>query len=675
MNRRTYLISAALMAGSIASMAQFSVTLKPSGEKKIVENGTIGQSEAVPTFGGIPMSYISEVTVSGLSQDEAGTTLSIPADAAWQKPAAVLDITSILGENEPEKRNVYSAEYMLDIAGLPCFTTQSLDEALEGSSMIVISSNIKKSTFSAQDIAKMKQFVEDGGIIVAPAMASNIPAEMKGLFGLSAVGDATKKDGRLINWQGAGSGEMAYIDAPEEIATAIGGISTYSLTPSTGKTLAIFDSKPENAVVVRNDLGKGRTYAFGLLWRDVIQRAQLQKSLATGRGKSNTFDPSADMYPLFLRAAFVEANPAASWKFTVPDGYDSIIVPTHDCDSRTAYDEMHYMADYEKSLGFSGHYFLTVHYFRQSPYMSAFYCDETRPAVEALLKDGHTIGSHSICHYPDFGSYKGAELEAHFPLKEYTRDEYAAYTTRDMDSGESFGSTWAELVLSKQILEEDFKIKVRAFRSGHLCVNSLMPEAHKIAGYSFSSCYTAAPVQSQFPFIQRMENDWQGDPTGTLQMPIHFSDVYSSESMDENNYLQKVDGWIEIMGKLKNNYSPAILLIHPNREWKMLAQKKLIDNVDLAECGLYNFVDYGDFWLRRTNFNFSTCYSAAEKKMIVRVNAADIEANHGMGIMIETPSAADAAGNVAIITLVDETGKVHPATIRTVTPTRHLLVI
>lgn len=675
MNHRIYLLSAAILTGAALAQAQFSVTMNSDGGKRIVADGSFDHSSEVSTFGGIPVSEIAEIEVSQLPQDSPGTIVELPADARLQKPVAVLDITSILNEDETEKRNVYSAEYMLEVAGLPHLTTSSLAEALDASSMIVISSNIKKGTFSDADVQKMGMFVEEGGIIVAPAMASNVTDAMKSLFGLETIASSTKKSKRMIHWTNPGTAEMVYIDAPEEIQTAIGEISAYAMAPASGTVLATFDGNEADGAVVKNSLGKGHTYAFGLLWRDVIQRPQLQKTLTTGRGKSNTFDPSADMYPFFLRAAFVVGNNATAWKFTVPDGYNSILVPTHDCDSRTAYDEMHYMADYEKGLGFRGHYFLTVHYFRQSPYMSAFYSEETRPAVQALLDDGHTIGSHSICHYPDFGSYKGAELEAHFPLEEYTREEYAAYTTRDIDKNESFGSTWAELVLSKQILEEDFGVKIRAFRSGHLCVNSLMPEAHKIAGYAFSSCYTAAPMQSQFPFIQRMENDWRGEPTGTLQLPLHFSDVYSTESMSEENYLEKVDGWIEIMGKLTDNYSPGIVLIHPNREWKMLAQKKLIDNLDLTECGLYNFQDYGDFWLRRGALDFRSYYVAGEGKMYLQVDAADISDSHGVGIVVEAPSASEGDNPVKSISLIDETGKVHPAKIRMLTPTRYLLVI
>lgn len=405
--------------------------------------------------------------------------------------------------------------------------------------MILLTSQPKKATFSESDIDMLKEYVASGSLLFSPNIGSTAPASLKDLFGVSAVSVHSKKSKRSLCWTSDTHPELVYVDEPEEQATALGAINVSVLTPSTGEALAFSDGDASMPIVVKNSVGKCAAYLFGLLWRDVVQRPQLDKDMETGRGKSNTSEPSADMYPLFIRAAYVASLPAAAWKFTVPEGYTSVLIPTHDCDSRTAYEAMHYMADYEKSLGLRGHYFLTVHYFSQPGYLSAFYNDETIPAAKALLEDGHTVGSHSICHYPDFGSYKDAELRERFPLKEYDRDGYAAYASHDINTKTSYGSTWAELVLSKRIIEEDLGNKVRSFRSGHLCVNSLMPEAHRIAGYNFSSCYTATSVHSQFPFIQRMTNDWSGEPTGVLQIPLHFSDVFSAESMSEANYKEK----------------------------------------------------------------------------------------------------------------------------------------
>ena len=44
-------------------------------------------------------------------------------------------------------RNLYSAGYILEVAGIPYSTTQSIEEALDGSGMILFSSPVKKHVY------------------------------------------------------------------------------------------------------------------------------------------------------------------------------------------------------------------------------------------------------------------------------------------------------------------------------------------------------------------------------------------------------------------------------------------------------------------------------------------------------------------------------------------------
>lgn len=651
------------------SLAQFIVETN-SGNAISVSDGHFSRTTANQSgfsFGNIDIANIYEIHSANYIPDPNDP---IPQDAVKIKKAAILDLTGTVMENESQQRNLYSCQYMMSITGIPYFITTSLEEAVSESSLILLTSTPKATTFSAEEIAMLSDYVSNGALLFAPNINTWATEELKTLFGVAQVSAPTKKAGCTLVWSKDKHPELYYIDEPEEQTTAIGSISVSKMTPSTGEALGYFNGDSASIGVVKNTIGNGATYLFGLQWRDVIQRGQLDQDVNTGRGSSNTFEPSADMYPLFIRAAYTAANPVTTWKHTVPDGYHAVLIPTHDCDSRTAIDSMYKMAEYEQSIGLRAHYFITVHYFRQKGYMSSFWNEETLPEIKKLLRSGHTIGSHSICHFPDFGTYKGTALDEHFPMKQYTREEYADYATHDMESGKSYGSTWAELVLSKQIIEEDLGIKVRAFRSGHLCTNSYMPEAHKIAAYDFSSCYTASSVQSQFPFIQRMRNEWEGAPTGTLQMPLHFSDVYKGESMNENNYKEKAQEWIRLFNKLKGNYASSIILIHPNRGWKMIAQKILIDSFNKSDCGLYNFIDYGDFWLGRDKFDYDAFFVPGENKVIIKAKSADIAANPSLAIAIEAQ-----IDDLSTIVLIDEHGVERPTQMRTLAPNRQLLIL
>jgi len=483
-------------------------------------------------------------------------------------------------------------------------------------------------------------------------------------------------------FQGGGGGadkELEYIDEDEERVTSLGrgntldgeSIKTYGYTlaaDTAAEVLAHFETG-ENAVIRRN-IGHGRVYVFGFLWRDIIQRSQLNKDFAAQRNSSNAFEPSADVVPLFLRSAFARQQKVCVWKFTIPDGYESLIIPTHDCDSRTAYDSMYYMSEYERDLKVKSHFFLTVHYFRDAGYLSAFYDDITKEKARQLLADGHTVGSHSVCHFPDFSQTE------RFPLTVVTMDEYAAVAHHVADSTEdgttTGGSTWAEVVLSKQIIEDDLQNTVRSFRTGHLCMNKNIPVAEQEAGYHFASCYGAGDVLSEFPFRERLGNDWSGEFNGVLQMPLHISDVISSSPISADNWMEKPAMWHAVQGKLQGNYAPAILLIHPNRKWKMEAEKLLVDMTDTNRVGLYNFEDFGDFWNRRRALQFD--YSYDEERSLVKILLTEGESVEDLQHMAFAIDMDTDAASVSQVDVVDAAGNVvAKGTVKPISPHRLLV--
>lgn len=553
-----------------------------------------------------------------------------------EKRVALLDMTVRNGETEDgssDGRNLYSATHILEVAGIPFFTTKNLSKALEESNMILFSSAVRSRTFSDADLKQLSEWVEKGGVVVSPACV-DAGGAISELFGIQSSSYSKKRFS--VSWEDGMmmEKELEYMDEPEEKDISLGNaklgeaIKSYGYTLSTAACMARF-STGEPAVAV-NALGNGRVYSFGVLWRDVIQRPQLNKDFLAQRSYSNDFEPSADAFPLFVRSVYAKHNEISVWKSTVPDGYCSVLIPTHDCDSRSAYDEMYHMSGYEKSIGMKGHYFLTTHYYRDSPYLSAFYDAESVGKSLGLIADGHTVGSHSVGHFPDFS------VTANFPILKTTREEYTPHY--DLSTGTTTGgSTWAELALSKKILEEDLGNRVRSFRSGHLAMNKNIPVVLEEEGYSFSSCYGAGDVMTCFPFFDRIGNEWTGRQSKVLQMPLHFSDVINDNPMNEENWHEKPDLWLKIMNKLAGNYAPSVLLIHPNRQWKMEAEKMLVEKMDRTNTALWNFEDYGDFWIGRRNLTFGFSGVEGKEKVMIRVSRSEISENPHLSFMVELP--------------------------------------
>lgn len=671
--KHSLLLAAFATALTVQSLhAEYVITLN-DGSRHTVESATVAPFGTNSfTIGSYPADKVTEVAHNPVGQSSPLSTIEFPEGTP--RRVAILDVAAVNNETEASgdfARAVYSAEYMASVAGLPSFTTTSFTEAMEGADLILISSRVrcgknKCNTIPAATLPALRKWIEDGGVLVAPLIETGTDeADVLSLFGLDAVA-AQAKNHTTIKWDASLSApELVYFDQPEELETCIYNnyIQTVSYTPSASATvLGRYDDG--TPAVVKNTLGKGATYTVGLKWRDVVARAQMNKDDEKSHPTSNAYVPGADIYSLLLRAIYVANRPFTAWKYTVPDGKDAVLIPTHDCDSNTAYEEMYWMGDYEHSLGVNGHYFFTAHYFRDSPYMSAFYNDANIERVKALVAQGHTLGSHSICHFPDFN------VVDRFPYEEVTEQEYSERAHLDNDTKISTGgSTWAEIVLSKRILERDISVKCRGFRSGHLCTNRLFPKALVEGGYDFASCYAAADLSANTPFFVRDNNDWAGSLTPVLQMPLHFSDVYKADPMDENNWRAKAESWHPIFEKLRGNYLSSIILIHPNREYKMQALKVLVDKMDLTRTSLYNLYDYGDFWVGRDKFTFDMA-SDADGNVIVRAKADDLKANPHLSIVVETGTESKAP---ASITLIDETGKPHTVRISLLSPSRYLL--
>lgn len=590
---------------------------------------------------------------------------------------AVLDMTKRNREVENAgdwSRSVYSATYMCDIAGYRYSVVEDLEEAMSNR-VILFSNCITSYSFTREEWETLDAWVKDGGIIVSPAFR-NVYVESKdvvdSLFGIDSSNSGTKASNRvLINWNPEyfGDKELEYIDEEHERATSVGEVKTYSLATTEAEVLATYeDGTP---AVARHSHGKGKTYLSQVTWRDVVARNQLNKDQKSSREYNNGFEPSSDVWALFLRSIYSASSDVAVWKFTVPGGYTQLLVPTHDCDSRTAYDEMHWMAEYEKSLGFRGHYFLTVHYYSDKEnfghsYLSAFYNEETIPKALELLKEGHTVGSHSIGHFPDFSSTRNTDV--------VSKEEYAFRATC-LDGKSSGVSTWAEIVMSKQILQEDLGNDVRSFRSGHLCVNPDFGKMLKEGDYTFQSCYTGGDILSEFPFFGRIGNSWEGDQSEVLTMQLHISDVYNNKEgvmpLNDDTWDEHPapDDWYAAMEKLRGNYANAVLLIHPNREWKMTLQKKLIDRLDLSEVGLYNFEDYGDFWLTRLNADYD--YDFNNENGILTVTT-DTEAmlRHKMTFAVDVKDSVISGAVVADA----ESGEEVEAELRQISDGRYLVI-
>ncbi|MDL2330935.1 hypothetical protein LJC62_02855 [Odoribacter sp. OttesenSCG-928-A06] len=576
------------------------------------------------------------------------------------KKAVLFDITDREYDYRDEERQLYSARHMMNVAGLPYIESRTFSDIL-ANSLVLISSPIGEKTFTDEEVEALIAWVEEGGVIISPYCKHQ---EMSDLFG--GEGSGYQKTRYAMSWIEGDYPELSYFNAPNEKTISLGnaeydGVKTYAYSLKEGGVAMAHFSTGEPAVV-KKETGKGKTYLFGLEWRDVIQRPQMNKDFNAQRIYSNGFEPSADVFPLFLRSVWNSINEVSAWKHTIPEGYETVLLPTHDIDSRTGYDSMFYMSDYEKGLKFKAHFFMTTHFHRDG--INGIYYDKS--SVKNALKvkaNGHTIGSHSTNHLPDFN------IASRFPKGDasVTKDNYQPLhnTETGITSG---GTTYGEIYLSKVLLDNDLGLNIRAFRPGHLCMNKYVAEVLDESKFNLSSIYSACDVLTAFPYYLRKGNDWTQELTSVLEIPMHISDVFNG-FINETTYPEVVEIWKSIIPELANNYAPCVLLIHPNRKWKMEALKLFVESFDRTKYGLFNFEEYGDFWAARSKFAFDFSYDEATSIFAIKASKKLIEKSSSVSIVVESDKA------VKGFFLIDEDNNRYPITVKPLTSTRTVVTI
>ena len=264
----------------------------------------------------------------------------LPENIEWDGGVAVFDM--LPEENDKDvlynERQVYSASYALGVAGLDYKVTADLSEALSKSEMVLFSSYVVANSFSTGQVEMIKDYVIKGGIVVfAGVESSDDISELTGVISSSKLKTRTR-----IYWD-LNAPESVYQDDEMEQEISIGNMKNKNAITSYGYTLnssaiAIAKYETQEAAVVKRKLGHGVVYTLGVKWRDVIQRNQLNKDTEASRVYSNGVEFSGDAWPLFLRSVWVENMEVSAWKYTIPNGYETVVMPTHDIDSRTGYD-------------------------------------------------------------------------------------------------------------------------------------------------------------------------------------------------------------------------------------------------------------------------------------------------------------------------------------------------
>lgn len=524
------------------------------------------------------------------------------------RKVAVLDMTSYNSETGTSRQ--LSAERLIRLCGVPYMLTDSLEEALEYP-IIITGSRIQNNALSFAQNQLINDWVYDGGTLITSSMRET------DLFNICGISASTSSNTLFeLTWDTTAANVFDYINDSLEVKILLGDSAStttyysryYDLT--TGISLASYENG--EPALVKNTWGQGTVYTFGPDFRDLTIRSQINADVNANRTYSNGFEPGADVIMFIVRNMIKAELPHAIYKHTIPNKGKSAVLLTHDIDSQTGIDTMYDFAAYELSIGAVGHYNITTRYFDDS-LMSDFYNGSYNQVNTVKLK-GHTLSSHSVGHFPDYDD------DALFPFGSLgnTMLNYTPFSDGNNTLG---GTVVGELEVSKSILETDHSVTIRSFRAGHLVYPDSLIYGLETTGYEFNSTYPANDILSSYPFYALQFPSFSANESSILEIPMTISDVFHSDPISASNYGQKVGIWTEATEKYVANNSPVVLLIHPNRLYKLAAQQDYINQLD-SDVLVYSFEGYGDFWKNREALEFTSAVNGND--MLVTIEAANL---------------------------------------------------
>ncbi|MDQ3048742.1 MAG: polysaccharide deacetylase family protein [Bacteroidota bacterium] len=535
---------------------------------------------------------------------------------------ALLDLT--LRNAESTEGNKFSAEHLLQVAGLPYLVTEDVNLATE-SNFILCTSNIETFTFTSNERDSLRSFVQNGGILFSTQLKDTL---LYSLFGVSDYQYDTKRYSFFWNVDNLDP-SFRWINEPFEYNIKLGdssytdviGSRSYVLT--TASSVAKFDD--DSCALSRNSYGSGLAYNLGLSWKDLFLRNHVSNDFKASRSFSNSFEPGSDVFILFMRALYCKHNPYAVWKHTSGLNSASTVVVTHDVDATSAIQElMNSFASYEEQNHIKATYFITTHYVHDEVAKDFWHGYEDD--VRRVKSKGHELASHSVSHVPDF------DIESTVPEGGCGNNEftYNPYYNGTFSTGVS---VCGEVEVSKLLLERDANTNIRSFRAGYLAYNEKILNALENNNYDFNSTHSANNVMTAFPFRGHKDLSMSGDLSSVYELPNMISDVFSSDPITEENYNAKVATWVDVVMKNKANNAPNILMIHPNRIYKILALQNFIKQLS-PDIRIVPFEHFGDYWKSRESCEFDYTLEN-DSTLLITVKNYSLPLHHDLSFIVD----------------------------------------
>lgn len=338
------------------------------------------------------------------------------------------------------------------------------------------------------------------------------------------------------------------------------------------------------AAVTHKSYGGGHAYAIGIDVGFLLLRGHNNRGEDVAWSFDNRFDPTLDVWLRLLKAIYTAGEPDAVTIGTVPFGKSLSVMLTHDVDFTKSIANAVTYAEYEKSQGLTGTYFVQTKYIRDYN-DDSFFNDQGVSHLKTLAALGMEIGSHTVAHSKIFNTFPmGTGAERYPSYTPFVKDRVTAYN----------GSILGELRVSKFLLEQFSGQTLVSFRPGELSNPFALPQTLQATGYRYSSTATANNSLTHLPYQLNYDRLSKSE-TNVFEFPVTVED----EELPKLG--ERVPEALELAHQISRYGGSFVVLIHPNiLDHKLEFEKRFVDGVkSFAWFG--SISQFGQWWSARND--------------------------------------------------------------------------
>jgi peptidoglycan/xylan/chitin deacetylase (PgdA/CDA1 family) len=458
------------------------------------------------------------------------------------------------------------------------------------------------------------RYVEDGGILVSP---SPVGSSLYPLFGVEEREPSRTR--YRLHFTGDDPA-LSYVDHPREETISLGNgprhiydeviwSHGYSVSGE-AEVLARFDD--ESPGLVRHFYGRGMGYLLGLSWVESVMLPKVGHDYEAQRDFVNSFEPSADVILLFVKAIYESFGWPAVYLHPIPNARPTALILSHDVDAQTSFVDSLKFARLAEEFDTSATFFENTKYFTDWKDIAYYSVPENKEAIRELARRGFDIGSHTVSHYTELDTAPLGDPDV----------TYAEYDPTEQVT------LYGEVRVSKQLLDADIPGQnTVAFRAGDLAFHDGLIGVLEDAGYLYDSTFSANDVLTTFPFFAARRRVPFSRLSNVLEIPLTLDDslgFLTPETVDH-----AAETWIDVLEANAANTSITVLLNHPSdtrdHDHKLRAQRRLMKRAEEMGAWMGDLTSFGEFWRGRHQVSISVSRVDETIDITLRAGGEDID--------------------------------------------------